>query len=451
MMDNSGESPHYEGAPFTGFDRVPPVPLDGEPSFGREGEGGAEEDYVDIVAPPDAGEEQPDTEAANPGEASGRPRVTERVEDRPVAPEVGDTAALVETSRVSDADVARRVGEIVNQVYELDPEIVDREDTRPLVELGARVGIEVTKEFGTPDNPKIRSGTHEKDVLMSYHNGGDDGHTSVGELGAGVPRNVLVIAKGVNQAAGAEIYTPSRRALAFFVAEAHDRIQLCGRALLPEGQGDDDKGDERLTAEWARNTLLQDGHSPGTAEKGYDLAITTAWNPELSTQNVNYDRITANPHDPQALEQILDRELIAGGDLFSPTTPRGPLGTIEYAVERIFLVQNGQAAQQRFAELGIDPATIGSMEQMMEVVSSDDVLTGLFTNTLDGDPVFYADYLKYSDRYIRQVCGKGIDDLSPNRVANAATLSLHVSRLRANETPETPIMIWRRARHDAGY
>src|SRR5690349_7667750 len=85
----------------------------------------------------------------------------------------------------------------------LDPELVDFSDqTRELVELGLETMSQVTEKFGTPEKPKLASGTFEKSVFMGYHNGGENGHSSVGPNGVGVPRNVLVIARAVNEPAG---------------------------------------------------------------------------------------------------------------------------------------------------------------------------------------------------------------------------------------------------------
>ena len=128
---------------------------------------------------------------------------------------------------------------VIVEVQRLDPELLATEETKQLVMLGAEFGREVTEHYGTPAHPKWATGSFETDVFMSYHNGGEDGHTSVGPRGAGVPRNVLIIAEAVNSAAGQEIYSPLMRAAAFCAAEAHDSHQLCGRTLLPEGQGED--------------------------------------------------------------------------------------------------------------------------------------------------------------------------------------------------------------------
>lgn len=362
-----------------------------------------------------------------------------------------DRAEISDNAEPRAVDVAAlAVDRTVEIVNELDPELADNETTRKLVEMGAVSGYEVTEKYGTPDSPKVASGTFEKNVVMTYHNGGDDGHTSAGEQGAGVPRNVLRIARAVNEAAGREVYPADDRATAFYAAEQHDKIQLCGRSLLPEGQGGLDSGDERLSAEEARQQLLDAGVSEEKAAEAYDLVLSTAWNPQTNTQNVRREDVPLDPRDPQGLRVILGRELLTCADLLSPSTERGVLGTVEYAVERLCLVQNGQVMQQRLREMDIDPAAIGNMEQLMEVISDDPALTQAFTEVLSGDPAFYADYLRYEDAAIKTVTGgKGIDELFPGqRLLNASTLAQHVMRLEAG-TP--PVAVWRRARRDAGY
>jgi hypothetical protein len=334
------------------------------------------------------------------------------------------------------------------EVRVLDPELLERPDTRQLVELGARMGKEVTEHFGTPSAPKWASGTHETDVIMSYHNGGEDGHTSVGPEGAGVPRNTLLIAKAVNDAAGREVYDPLMRATAFYAGEAHDSRQLCGRALLPsEGQGEG-RGDERLSAEDARDRYLAAGGNSEVAQQVYDDVMATAFNPQTGAQNVDREAWRANPTDPDLTRAVLGQELTAAADLLGPTGPRGPLGAVEYSVESLCLVQKDQVVQERLRAHGVDPASVTTMEQMFELIGQDEVLRGAFADTVAGQSKFFSDYLKYSDEAIRATCGKGIDDLFPGRVQNAATLAQYAEALRAGENPQA---IWGHARVLAGY
>jgi hypothetical protein len=434
QLPSSGESP---GLP----------PIAGVPDITAPPDRGRGPQYTDAPLPAIHAANVPDhprdgsDEAADAGEPARAEDVSERRES------TGDVLSVAETQERARAVEAR-----VEKTRQLDPELLENAETRELVELGAEVGQKITDTYGTPDRPRAASGTHEEGVYMSYHNGGEDGHTSIGEQGAGVPRNVLLIAKAVNNAAGYEVYPVQERAKVLHAAWAHDSEQLCGRTLLPEGQGEG-RGDERLTAAAAHDRLVQAGRED-VADDVRDLIMTTAWNPQTSTQNIGYDRLAANPGNPVVLQQALNRELIGAADLLSPSSVRGPLGTIEYAVERMFLHSpapqgiESQPAQRRLAELGIQVADIASMEQMMEVISGDPVLQSTFTKVLEGDPVFYADQLKYSDRLIRQACGQGIDDLFPLREANSSTLALHVLRLHSGRTP---LDIWRLARAHAGY
>jgi hypothetical protein len=333
------------------------------------------------------------------------------------------------------------------EVAILDPELLEREDTRLLVELGARFGKEVTEDFGTPAEPKWASGSHEVDVIMSYHNGGEDGHTSVGPEGAGVPRNVLLIAKAVNDAAGREIFDPMARATSFYAAEAHDSRQLCGRALLPEGEGEG-HGDERLSAEDARDRYLRAGGDPEVAQEAYEDLMATAFNPDTGAQNVNYEAWRANPNDPKLTRAVLGQELTAAADFLGPTSPRGPLGAIEYSVEVMCLGQKNQIIQERLRLQGIEPTSVTSMDELFDLIAQDEVLRSAFADIVAGQAAFFSDYLKFSDEAIRAACGKGIDDLFPGRLENAAILAQYAESLQAGEHP---ITIWQQARVWAGY
>jgi hypothetical protein len=153
-------------------------------------------------------------------------------------PDNGNFAQSVDNAEIQAA---------LAEIQALDTELTARPETRQLVEMGVQFGVEITANFGTPDNPRWADGTVEHGVFMSYHNGGPDGHTSVGPKGSGVPRNVLLISHAVNNAAGYEVFDPLMRATAFYSAEAHDEKQLCGRTLLPEGQVAGN-GDERMSA-----------------------------------------------------------------------------------------------------------------------------------------------------------------------------------------------------------
>lgn len=321
-------------------------------------------------------------------------------------------------------------------------------ESAKLVVTSIDFGKEVTEKFGTPDKPKWTSGRHERRVFMSYHNGGEDGHTSIGPHGAGVPRNVILLAHAVNEAAGEEIFDPIDRATGFYAANAHDLRQLCGRTLLSEGQGKG-RGDELLSAQIAAENYpswryLEAGGDPQVARHIYEGVMATAYNPETKTQNVDYKAWLENPNDPEIVQSLLNQELVAGGDWLGPTTPRGPLGAIEYAVEILFLKQRDQIGQKRLRTRGIEPASIQNMEQMMQIIGDDEVLSEIFTELVAEQGVFFKRHLRYSDKAIRSVCGKGIDELFPGRMPNGAILDTAAVALKRKE--EKPITVWKGAR-----
>lgn len=340
---------------------------------------------------------------------------------------------------------AHEIRRVVTEVRILDPELLEHPGTRLLVELGAQFSAEVTHNYGTPADPKWASGTYETDVFMSYHNGGEDGHTSIGPKGVGVPRSVLLIAPRVNHEAGREVYTPGMRAAALCAAGAHDSRQLCGRALLPEGQGEG-RGDERLSAEDAYDRCLAAGSGQEVAQEVYDDVDATAFNPKTSTQNVYYTAWRNNPDDPALTRTVLGQELIAVADLFHLTSLRGSLGAVEYAVERLCLIQKDRLMQKTLQAYDIEPANT-NISQLLDLIGHDQTLRRAFADDIAESAKFYAG-LKFSDEAIRTACGYGIDDLFPGRMQNAHTLSGYASELQAGEEPR---IIWWRAQKHAGY
>ena len=178
---------------------------------------------------------------------------------------------------------------------------------------------------------------------------------------------------------------------------AHDSRQLCGRALLPEGQGEG-RGDERLSAEEAAARYLAAGGDPTVAEQVYDDDMATAFNPQTGAQNVDYEVWEVDRTNPAATEVVLGQELSAAADLLGPTGPRGPLGAIEYSVESLCLAQKDQVVQQRLRAHGIDPTTVTSMDQLFDLIGQDEVLRGAFADTVAGQSKFFSNYLKFSDK-----------------------------------------------------
>ncbi|HSX01356.1 MAG TPA: hypothetical protein VLF67_03890 [Candidatus Saccharimonas sp.] len=141
-------------------------------------------------------------------------------------PDSNEVVQSAAGEQVETPEIRAAKADIVAEVTKLDPELMLAPETRRLVEVGAAAIVDVTDQFGTPHHPKMTSGTHEKAVLMTYHNGGrfteeggDHGYTSIGPEGVGVPRNVLVIAAAVNEAAKhaglPEVYSAKMRAQGF--------------------------------------------------------------------------------------------------------------------------------------------------------------------------------------------------------------------------------------------
>lgn len=292
-------------------------------------------------------------------------------------------------------------------VAELDPALLEGSATRPLIELGNRFIAEVTERYGTPAAPRWASGEVETEVFMAYHCGGADGHTSVGPLGAGVPRAVLQIAAAINDAAGREVVDPMLRATLYVAAAAHDHTQLCGRSLLPEGQGHA-HGDERRSAELARAHCLGIGAHHQVAATAYVSVMATAFDPVSKRQNVDYD------HTDRA---VLAQEITAAADLLSLTARRGPLGSVEMVSESLCLRQRGRLVQQRLPLA----ASIDSLPWLLDCIDRDPVLTSAFAEGIAGQIAFYSGH-RYSDARIRAVCGAGIDELFDGRAANVETL-----------------------------
>lgn len=354
---------------------------------------------------------------------------------------------------LTDAGEAARVNSL-EAVQALDPELLENPDARQLIEMGAQFVGETTDRYGTPDHPLWHEGTVENRP-MTYHNGGEDGHTSAGEHGIGVPRGALLIAGAVNRAAGREVFDPVARATSFYAGAAHDLDQNCGRALLPEGQQGEDYGDERLSAEAARDRLLAAADAqespvdPALANQAYLEVMATAFDPNTKAQKISYDALEADPENPDLQQSILGQELLAAADLLSPTSPRGTLGAIENVLEGLASNASGRALQQALEARGIPLTGTVEVGQILDVIGEDEELRTQFTNSMNGQANFFGGF-QYSDREIRKVTGgQGIDDLFPGRAENAAVLTGFTEALR-NGTA-SPRDVWQQARVRAGY
>ena len=333
-------------------------------------------------------------------------------------------------------------------VRRLDPELFEHADTTALVSEGAQFISEVTCVYGTHEEPLWHEGSVEHRP-MAYHNGGEDGHTSAGEHGVGVPRAVLLIAAAVNTEAERVVYSPLDRALAFYAASAHDHTQNCGRALLPEGNQGQAYGDERLSAELARDRLLRNGYGVAAARSAFSEVMATAFNPTTNTQNVRYDSLPLDSDDPADQRSLLGQELIAAADLLSLTCTRGLLTSVENAVEALASNANGRALQRALAARGMSAEGAVGMEQILDVIGQDEALRRQFAECMAGSASFFRRF-QFSDRAIRRTAGgKGIDDLFPGRVENAVVLAGLADALRRDIL--SPVAVWRQTRHRAGY
>jgi hypothetical protein len=324
----------------------------------------------------------------------------------------------------------------------LDEQLFARTDTRRMIELGAAAVAELTGHFGIPERPLWASGTVETHVFMSYHNGGLDGHTSVGSTGAGVLRNVLTIARRINESAGREVLTPLVRARAFYAAANHDIVQLCGRALGNEGRGKG-RGDERLSAETARAGYSSE--FKGSARQVYKDVMATAFDHGSDTGQIShyidYEELDRRAGVSTVTRSLLEQELVACADILNITSKRGPLCSIESAVESMCFARTGRILQARLVAAGAMLGDITSMDQMMRLISDDDVLAVRFGDQIAGSAIFLTK-VKFSDRVIRSVCGAGIDALFEGRVENISIMAEYADALKAGVTPHE---VWQRA------
>lgn len=330
----------------------------------------------------------------------------------------------------------------------LDHELLERADTRPLIEMGAELIGEVTEMHGTPDHPQWYAGTVE-DRVMTYHNGGEDGHSSSGELGIGVPRAALMIAGAVNHAAGRDVYSPLDRATGFLAGAGHDHTQNCGRALLPEGQQSPAHGDERISAETVRDRLLAAGADAEVAQTAYDGVMATAFDPNTKTQSIIYAALEADPGNATLQHTVLMQELVGAADLLSLTHIRGPVGSVENVVEVLASHASGQALQEVLRARGVATDGVADMGELLDVIGQDEGLRTRFSDLMEGQSKFFGGF-QFSDRAIRAATGgQGIDDLFSGRADNAALLVDFTARLRSGAI--SPREVWQEARSRAGY
>ncbi|MFI8977508.1 hypothetical protein ACIGO9_31830 [Nocardia asteroides] len=321
---------------------------------------------------------------------------------------------------------------ITATVGDLDPELFADPTTTTLVELGAGFISEVTDRYGSPSRPVWATGKLHSEVFMAYHCAGPDGHTSVGPLGDGVPRAALHLTAAINRQANREVLDPLLRAIVFYAACAHDHTQLCGRALLPEGQGSD-RGDERLSALEARQRADAAGLPADVGVLAQILVMATAFDPTSRTQNVDYKRTS---------RAVLAQEVTAAADLLSLTSRRGPLSALEMVCESLTTPSYDRIVHRQFAAA----TAIHEPAWLLDCISGDPILTCKFRQGLHAQVEFFLTH-RFSDPHIRQACGLGIDELFPGRADNADVLAEYITLLNDH----TPRELWNVARTNAGY
>lgn len=330
------------------------------------------------------------------------------------------------------------------RLQELDPELWDDRSSGKLLAVGFIACANVTAKFGSPDEPTWSHGRHESDVFTAYHNGGYDGHTSLGKMGAGVPLNGIQIAKAI----GHELCPVPFRAMIFAATGAHDETLLCGRSLLPEGQGEH-YGDERLSAESAEWWLQHNGIDERIARLVHLAIKATAFNPQTGSQNIDYEAWGAHPQSRDATEETLLCEITAGADLLGVGSRRGRLGAIECAIESLALLQNGQILQERLQARGIEAWRVQTVPRLLAIMKQDKILREEFTAQLEKQSKFFGN-MRFSDKVIQQVSGGlSLDSLAPYRPGNGVWLGQAAAALASREA--TPFQVWNDARVYAGY
>lgn len=325
------------------------------------------------------------------------------------------------------------------QVRAADPDLLAHCDTEQLVNLGLEMIAEITHRFGTPHHPRWACGSYETMVVMTYHNGGDDGHTSVGDQGCGVPANVLRLAAAVNQAAATPMISPRVRAAAFAAACAHDLYQLCGRMLMPEGQGAN-RGDERLSAREAARRLRRRGLAQDLVALVQAAVLATAYHPVTHSQNLDYTSWAETSSVP---EVIVAQELVAGADLLSLATQWAPLEAMRYAAESLGFHSYGQVAGQWGRRHGVRPGDVTTPQAWFAAIDEDQELASHFRAFIKGQEAYLRTHFSFSDRGLRALCGQGIDDMFAQRQANADWMARRSALLQAGQL--TAAQMWQQA------
>lgn len=301
------------------------------------------------------------------------------------------------------------VRRIYNDTASIDPEIVRTPASALLVEIGARCIASVTDQHGTPAEPRWHRGTVDH-TMMTYHNGesnSSSGHTSVNLRGAGVPRNVLLLSGQINRRAGRSVVGPVQRGLLFGAAGGHDLVQLCGRSIEVSN------GDEEQSARHIKKMILDKGYTEAIAEEGSRYVKATIYDPKKGKHVI----ATSGQTD----ETILGQEIMAGSDLLSPATVRGPLGSMEWTLEEMGLRSKDRILHTELAARGKTLRHVNTLGKLLMFVDDSEILRGRFVGGIRGQ-AGWIEGLHYQDDMIKRACGVGIDTMFPGRSRTADKL-----------------------------
>jgi len=317
-----------------------------------------------------------------------------------------------------EAKLARRE-QMWREVERLDPALLAHPEAKLITQESIGLIEMVSEDFGSPDAPRWHVGDAES-TIMTYHNGESahsQGHTSIGEGGAGVPRNVLVIAKKINDHAGREVVKPMQRARAFAAAAGHDAVQLCGRSIAYVKAGEIG-GDEMRSAQGVYDALRFVGVKKSDCQRAAVNVLATMFDPETKQQTIDYNLT------PDA---ILEQQLVACADLVgSICLPRGPLCSLENVMEVLGMSSNQYLLQRAMTDANMTTHDLSTPEALIEFIDTTPSLRQKCLSLLKGQVAFFESFT-FSDSEIRNACGFGIDELFPGRAQNVATLQHFVA------------------------
>lgn len=92
---------------------------------------------------------------------------------------------------------------------------------------------------------------------------------------------------------------------------------------------------------------------------------------------------------------------------------------------------------------GLTTRDVLDMPTLLSFIGNNQKLLEALKQVMAGQSKFFKEHLSYSDTSIKLVCGKGIDDMFPGRMANGDTLQDFSDALQAGMSP---LEIWHTAK-----